>query len=64
MDVDGDKKLSRKELLEWIVDNMKKHVAKNTKLRMTELDTNKDNKVSWDEFASEEYKPLADEGMY
>ncbi|KAK3709919.1 hypothetical protein QZH41_020048, partial [Actinostola sp. cb2023] len=35
---------------------MKKHVSKNTKTRMTELDKNHDNKVTWDEYVKEEYK--------
>ncbi|XP_031559709.1 calumenin-like [Actinia tenebrosa] len=59
MDVDGDKKLSRKELTDWIVDNMKKHVLKSTKMRMKELDKNKDGKASWDEYVNEQYEMVS-----
>lgn len=50
------------ELYEWIEQHMKKHVLRGASLKMRDMDTNKDGKVSWEEYKALEFPPSIEEG--
>lgn len=54
--------MSITELYGWIEQHMKKHVLHGTDARMRELDTNKDGKLSWEEYRVVEFPPQLEEG--
>lgn len=50
------------ELYEWIEQHMRKHVLHGADMKMRDMDTNKDGKVSWEEFKEVEFHPSIEEG--
>ena len=50
------------ELYGWIEQHMKQHVLQGTDVRLRELDTNEDGKVSWEEYRAAEYPPSMEKG--
>lgn len=62
IDVNKDKKVSMDELYEWIEQHMRKHVLHGADMKMRDMDTNKDGKVSWEEFKEVEFHPSIEEG--
>lgn len=62
IDIDNDSQVSMTELYGWIEQHMKKHVLHGTDARMRELDTNKDGKLSWEEYRVVEFPPQLEEG--
>jgi len=63
VDIDNDNQVSMTELYGWIEQHMKKHVLHGTDARMRELDTNKDGKLSWEEYRVVEFPPQLEEGL-
>ena len=41
---------------------MRKHVLRGADIKMRDMDTNKDGKVSWEEFKQVEFHPSIEEG--
>ena len=62
IDVNGDTKISPKELYEWIEAHMKEHVILGVDMRIRDMDKNGDGKVSWEEYEAVEYDPRAERG--
>ena len=62
IDIDNDNQVSMTELYGWIEQHMKKHVLHGTDVRMMHLDSNKDGKVSWDEYREVEFPLSLEEG--
>ena len=62
IDINNDKQVSMTELYGWIEQHMKKHVLQGTNVRLRELDTNEDGKVSWEEYRAAEYPPSIEKG--
>ena len=62
IDVDKDNKVSNSELYDWIEQHMKKHVLRSANTKITDLDKNKDGKVSWEEYKSVEFNLSEEEG--
>lgn len=50
------------ELYGWLEQHMKKHVLQGTDVRLSELDTNEDGKVSWEEYRAVEFPPSLEKG--
>lgn len=63
IDVDRDKKISIPELYEWIEQHMKKHVLRQADVKMRDIDTNKDGKVSWEEYIETQYPSSHEKGL-
>ncbi|RMX45269.1 hypothetical protein pdam_00000854 [Pocillopora damicornis] len=55
IDVDNDKKISIPELYGWIEQHMKKHVLRQADLKMQDMDSNNDGKISWEEYRETQY---------
>lgn len=62
IDIDRDSKVSVTELYEWIEQHMRKHVLRGADLKMRDIDTDKDGKVSWEEYKASEFPPSTEEG--
>lgn len=62
IDINNDKQVSMTELYGWIEQHMKQHVLQGTDVRLRELDTNEDGKVSWEEYRAAEYPPSMEKG--
>lgn len=62
IDIDKDNQLSMTELYGWIEQHMRKHVLHGADVKMRDLDTNKDRKVSWEEYRAVEFPPSLEEG--
>lgn len=62
IDIDKDNKVSMTELYEWIEQHMRKHVLRGADLKMRDIDTDKDGKVSWEEYKASEFPPSFEEG--
>jgi len=63
IDIDNDNQVSMTELYGWIEQHMKKHVLHGTDVRLSELDTNEDGKVSWEEYRAVEFPPSLEKGL-
>ena len=50
------------ELYEWIEQHMRKHVLHGAGLKLRDMDTNKDGKVSWEEYKAVEFNPFIEQG--
>ena len=62
IDVNQDKNVSDQELYEWIEQHMRKHVLRGAGKKMKDLDTNKDGKVSWEEYKESKFPASMEEG--
>ena len=62
IDVDKDNKVSNSELYDWIEQHMKKHVLRSANTKIKDLDKNKDDKVSWEEYKAVEFNFSEEEG--
>lgn len=54
MDEDKDEKLTLEELSAWTTTALKEFYKKDSKKRVEKLDTDKDGKVSWEEYLKSE----------
>lgn len=63
IDVDKDNKISNSELYDWIEQHMKKHVLRSANTKIKDLDKNKDDKVSWEEYKAVEFNFSEEEGL-
>lgn len=63
IDVNQDKNVSDQELYEWIEQHMRKHVLRGAGKKMKDLDTNKDGKVSWEEYKESKFPASMEEGL-
>ncbi|XP_027044692.1 calumenin-B-like [Pocillopora damicornis] len=63
IDVDNDKKISIPELYGWIEQHMKKHVLRQADLKMQDMDSNNDGKISWEEYRETQYPSSTEKGL-
>ncbi|XP_078368284.1 calumenin-B-like [Oculina patagonica] len=63
IDIDKDNKVSNTELYEWIEQHMRKHVLRGADMKLRDIDTDKDGKVSWEEYKESEFPPSTEEGL-
>lgn len=54
--------MSTTELYEWIEQHMRKHVLRGADMKMRDIDTDKDGKVSWEEYKESEFPSAIEEG--
>lgn len=50
------------ELYGWLEQHMKKHVLHGTDARLEDLDSNKDGKISWEEYREVEFPSSIEKG--
>ena len=62
IDIDNDNQVSMTELYGWLEQHMKKHVLHGTDARLEDLDSNKDGKISWEEYREVEFPSSIEKG--
>lgn len=63
IDIDNDNQVSMTELYGWLEQHMKKHVLHGTDARLEDLDSNKDGKISWEEYREVEFPSSIEKGL-
>ena len=62
IDIDNDNQVSMTELYGWLEQHMKKHVLHGTDVRLADLDSNRDGKISWEEYREVEFPSSIEKG--
>lgn len=61
MDTDGDMSISKNELSDWVLNNFRKQDSAEAIQKLTEVDSNGDSKVTWEEYAMKVFGYTAEE---